>query len=76
MDWVALAGAWKFHDSEATFLRPQDPTSPFPFGMALASGRFRAGSVSVTVTLEDPGQGIPVRQEMEWPPNERDISRT
>ena len=54
LNWAALAGTWKFHNSEAMFLKPQDPRSPI--GIALARGKFRAGSISVVVTLEDPNE--------------------
>ncbi len=54
MNWAALTGTWKFDGSEAVFLKPQDLRSPV--GIALARGKFRAGSISVVVSFEDPGE--------------------
>lgn len=54
MTWAPLAGSWKFENRSATFVKPQDIR--VPVGVALARGRFRAGTITVTTTFQDPSE--------------------
>ena len=53
--WAPVVGKWKLTPTSARFSGPQEPSSPF--GIALATQRFKRGSVNLTAELADSEKG-------------------
>ena len=52
VQWVAIAGKWRFESGRATYLGPQETQpSEVQFGVSLANARLRSGKISAAVAF-------------------------
>lgn len=51
--WVPVAGRWRLEETTATYLGPEDAAIPLPRGVVLSDLRFRSGSITVQVSLNE-----------------------